>query len=620
MAESFAQPQTGDRYSTGELVRRLLGLAWQFRADCLLSLMLSVIVLLLGLVGLQLLGVVIDVIRYGLNPASGAPHYPFGWQPAAAWSPMHIVVVLSLAIVLQACLRAFLTYRYNMATAYLTQGKIVPDMRDRLYAKLQRLSFRFFEVNGSSSIFNRLTGDVQNTRLFVDGVVLQGMNMVITLVAYFVFMWHIHPALTVACLSVTIPLAWITQYYSQRLRPGYLRNRDLYDNLVQIFTESVLGIQTIKGFAAEADRLRRFEEANRHIFDQQQKIFWDLSVYTPATQLLSQLSLVILFAYGGWLYVAGKIALGGGLVVFAGLLQQFTGQIVNLSTIANSVQQSLTAARRVFEVLDTPLEVQSQPGAIMPGKLSGRIVFDRVTFGYFPETPVLHEISFEAKPGQVIGIFGVTGAGKTTLLSLIPRFYDPRQGRVLADDLDVRSLDLDGYRRQIGIVYQESFLFSNTVAANIAFGSPHASQEQIEQAARAASAHEFIITMPQGYNTVLGESGVDLSGGQRQRLALARALLLQPPILILDDPTASVDPKTEHEIVSALRHAMVGRTTFVVANRLSLLRRADMILVLNEGRLIQSGTHAEIIRVPGPYREAAMLQFVDLALEEDTDA
>jgi ATP-binding cassette subfamily B protein len=533
---------------------------------------------------------------------------------------MHIVVVLSLAIVLQACLRAFLTYRYNMATAYLTQGKIVPDMRDRLYAKLQRLSFRFFEVNGSSSIFNRLTGDVQNTRLFVDGVVLQGMNMVITLVAYFVFMWHIHPALTVACLSVTIPLAWITQYYSQRLRPGYLRNRDLYDNLVQIFTESVLGIQTIKGFAAEADRLRRFEEANRHIFDQQQKIFWDLSVYTPATQLLSQLSLVILFAYGGWLYVAGKIALGGGLVVFAGLLQQFTGQIVNLSTIANSVQQSLTAARRVFEVLDTPLEVQSQPGAIMPGKLSGRIVFDRVTFGYFPETPVLHEISFEAKPGQVIGIFGVTGAGKTTLLSLIPRFYDPRQGRVLADDLDVRSLDLDGYRRQIGIVYQESFLFSNTVAANIAFGSPHASQEQIEQAARAASAHEFIITMPQGYNTVLGESGVDLSGGQRQRLALARALLLQPPILILDDPTASVDPKTEHEIVSALRHAMVGRTTFVVANRLSLLRRADMILVLNEGRLIQSGTHAEIIRVPGPYREAAMLQFVDLALEEDTDA
>jgi ATP-binding cassette subfamily B protein len=201
-------------------------------------------------------------------------------------------------------------------------------------------------------------------------------------------------------------------------------------------------------------------------------------------------------------------------------------------------------------------------------------------------------------------------------LSLIPRFYDPQQGRILADDTELRELDLDVFRRQIGIVYQESFLFSNTVAANIAFGSPHASQEQIEQAARAASAHEFITAMPQGYNTVLGESGVDLSGGQRQRLALARALLLQPPILILDDPTASVDAKTEHEIVTALRQAMVGRTTFVVANRLSLLRRADLILVLDEGRLVQTGTHAQIIRETGPYREAALLQLVDLALEE----
>lgn len=244
-------------------------------------------------------------------------------------------------------------------------------------------------------------------------------------------------------------------------------------------------------------------------------------------------------------------------------------------------------------------------------------MFDRVTFGYAPDDAVLHEISFEAKPGQVIGIFGMTGAGKSSLLSLIPRFYDPQKGRILADNKDLRDLDLDEYRRQIGIVYQESFLFSNTVAANIAFGSPHATQEQIERAARAASAHEFIVGMSEGYNTVLGESGVDLSGGQRQRLALARALLLQPPILILDDPTASVDPKTEHEIVSALRHAMAGRTTFVVANRLSLLRRADIILVLEEGRLVQTGTHAEIVLLPGPYREAAMLQFTDLTGEEE---
>jgi ATP-binding cassette subfamily B protein len=321
---------------------------------------------------------------------------------------------------------------------------------------------------------------------------------------------------------------------------------------------------------------------------------------------------VILFAYGGWLYVQGRIPLGSGLVVFAGLLQQFTGQVANISTIANSVQQSLAAARRVFEVLDTPVEVQSRSNAIRPARLTGRIAFEKVTFGYTPEKPVLTEISFETKPGQVVGIFGMTGTGKSTLLGLIPRFYDPHQGRILADGQDLRELDLDAFRRQIGIVYQESFLFSNTVAANIAFGHPHATMEQIERAARIASAHDFISALPHGYETVLGESGVDLSGGQRQRLALARALILQPPILILDDPTASVDARTENEIVSALREAMTGRTTFVVSSRLSLLRRADLILVLENGRLTRSGTHDELVHRPGPYHETALLQIMDL--------
>ncbi len=328
--------------------------------------------------------------------------------------------------------------------------------------------------------------------------------------------------------------------------------------------------------------------------------------------MLSQLSLVILFAYGGWLYVQGQIALGGGLVVFAGLLQQFTGQVANISTIANSVQQSLAAARRVYEVLDTPLDVQTRPNALKPGRLTGQLTFENVTFGYTDDKPALADISFSARSGQIVGIFGMTGTGKSSLLGLIPRFYDPQQGRILADGKDLRDLDLDAYRRQIGIVYQESFLFSNTVAANIAFGHPHATMDEIERAARIAAAHEFIITLPHGYETVLGESGVDLSGGQRQRLALARALLLQPPILILDDPTASVDARTENEIVSALREAMTGRTTFVVSSRLSLLRRADFVLVLANGRLTQTGTHEELVHRPGPYHETALLQMMDL--------
>ncbi|HEX5398863.1 MAG TPA: ABC transporter ATP-binding protein, partial [Verrucomicrobiae bacterium] len=355
-----------ERYPTGELVRRLLALAWRFRADCLWSLVLSAALLLLGIVGLKLLGVVIDVIRHALDPAVSPPVYPFDWQPPAGWPPLQIVTALALAMVAQAVLRAGLTYAYNMITARLTQGEIVPELRAQLYAKLQRLSFSFFDRHGSNSIFNRVTGDVQNTRLFVDGVLLQGATMILTLAAYAIFMWRIQPSLTVACLSVSLSLWGLAHFYSARLRPGYLRNRELTDEMILLFSETVRGMQTVKGFAAGPHQVRRFEEANDRVSSQQRKIFWDLSIFTPGTQLLSLMSLVILFAYGGWLFAQGRIPLGGGLVVFAGLLQQFTGQVATISNIANSVQQSLAAARRVFEVLDTPVEVQSRPDALKP--------------------------------------------------------------------------------------------------------------------------------------------------------------------------------------------------------------------------------------------------------------
>jgi ATP-binding cassette subfamily B protein len=594
------------------LVVRLLRLAWTFRGDFLLSLALSVAVLLVGLSGLQLLGVVIDVLRHTVDPSVAAPRYPLGLAPPADWSALRIVTVLSLGIIAQAVLNSGLAYGYSTVTARLTQGKIVPHLRERLYEKLQHLSFGFFDAHGSNSIFNRVTTDAQNTRLFVDGVILQGITTALTLAAYAVFMGRIHPGLTLACLCVSVPLAAVTHYYSARLRPRYLRNRELSDQMVLLFSESVRGMQTVKGFSAEPCQIRRFADANGRVSGQQKKIFWDLSIFSPTTQLLSQLSLVILFAYGGWLYLKGSLPLGGGLVVFAGLLQQFTAQVANLSTIANSVQQSLAAARRVFEVLEAPVDVETRAGARNPGRLTGAVEFENVSFAYSGDKPALRDLSFTARPGEMVGVFGLTGAGKSTLLSLIPRFYDPRSGRVVVDGTDLRDLDLDAFRRQIGIVPQETFLFSNTVAANIAFGHPEATMEEIREAARLASADEFISGLAQGYDTVLGEWGVDLSGGQRQRIALARALLLKPAVLILDDPTASVDPRTENEIVEALARATSGRTTFVVSGRVSLLRRADRILVLDAGRLIQTGPHADLIHQAGPYRETALLQLMDL--------
>jgi len=316
-------------------------------------------------------------------------------------------------------------------------------------------------------------------------------------------------------------------------------------------------------------------------------------------------------AYGGHLVITGELPLGTGMVVFAGVLQQFSAQITNTAQIANTIQQSLTGAQRVFEVLDAPVEILSPPSAIRVPRASGEVRFENVSFGYGTDEPILEDVSFEVRPGECLAILGATGAGKSTVLSLISRFYDPTIGRVWLDGHDLRQLDLDDLRRNIGLVFQESFLFSNTIAANIAFGHPEASQEQIERAAKIAAAHDFILAMPRGYDTLLGESGKDLSGGQRQRLAIARAVLLDPAILILDDPTASVDPQTEAEILRAIESAMHGRTTFIVAHRISTLRRASRIITLQEGRIVEAGTHDELMRGNGPYRRAAELQWAE---------
>jgi ATP-binding cassette subfamily B protein len=399
--------------------------------------------------------------------------------------------------------------------------------------------------------------------------------------------------------------------FSRKIQPEYAENRNLVERMVQYLAESIQGIAVVKGFGREKENRQKFEEGNNAILSQQYSIFWWVSLFSPTAGFLTRINTIVLLGYGGSLVVRGAIPLGAGLVVFAGLLEQFAGQVNNVAAIVNSVQQSLIGAKRVFEILDAPVEVRSAPDAVRCPRLEGAVRFEAVSFEYGQLDPVLRDINLEVKPGECVAILGATGSGKSVLMSLIPRFYDVTQGKLLIDGVDVRRLHLDDLRRNIGTVFQESFLFSNTVAANIAFGHPGATRAQVEKAARVAAAHDFIMALPKGYDTVLGESGNSLSGGQRQRLAIARAVLLEPAILLLDDPTAAIDSETEHEIFEALDRAIAGRTTFIVAHRLSTLRRADLIIVLENGRIVQRGTHAELISVPGPYLHVANLQLVD---------
>jgi ABC-type multidrug transport system fused ATPase/permease subunit len=609
----MSTPSTGlaPGLGNGALIKRLLALTWRHRIGCLKVMSLQVLLLAISLSGLGLTGLGIDFIRKIVQPGARAPHWPFGLAPPSEWSPMTVVAAIAGTLMLFALVRAVLNFTYTVELSRLLQRDVVATLRTEVYAKLQRLSFRFFDDNASGSIINRVTSDVQATRLFIDGVIMQGLIMILSLAFYLIYMTSLHAGLTLICLSTTPLLILVSAAFARMVRPAYAHNRTLVDKMLLVISESLQGIQVIKAFAREPETDARFAAAVREVRDQKVWIINRLSIFTPLIGFLTDINIIILLGYGGYLVIQGELPLGAGMVVFAGLLQQFSSQVANISNIANSIQESLTAARRVFEVLDAPIEIASPPNAVLLPRSRGIVEFHHVWFGYNPETMVLRDVTFKTQPGQCIAVLGTTGSGKSTLLSMIPRFYDPDRGTVLIDGLDARRYNLDDLRRNVGIVFQENFLFSNTVAANIAFGNPQASPAQIERAARIASAHDFIMGLRDGYNTVLAEGGSDLSGGQRQRLAIARAILLDPAILLLDDPTAAIDPQTEHEIMSAMDNAMLGRTTFVVAHRLSTLRRANWILVLDHGRIIQAGTHDQLMATKGPYQRQAAMQVVD---------
>jgi len=595
------------KVSSSQLLRRLLRLALEYRGPSAVVLLMQTVLVALSLSTLGLTGLGIDYLSSQVLKNADPPKWPFGLYPPAAWSPPEIITALSAAILMVALATAALKYLAAVASGALSQHILI-RVRTEIYAKLQQLSFQFYDSGESSSIINRAAGDANNVRNFVDGVIIRLMTVLLTLTVFLIYMLKMHVGLTLACLATT-PLLWIgAAVFSKVVQPAYRKASELGDVMIRTLVENLQGIQVVKGFAREDDQADKFRQANHNIRDLKESIFFKISTFQPAMGLLTQFNMLVLIGYGGVLVIRGELALGAGLFVFANLLHEFANQVSHITNVVNSIQSSLASAERVFEVLDAPVMISSRPDAQRLSAIQKSIEFEHVSFGYHPEKPILKDVCLTIHAGECVGITGPTGSGKTTLLSLLKRFYDVSSGRILLDGTDIRDLNLDDVRRATGIVFQESFLFSNTVAANIAFGDPMASQEQIEEAARIASADGFIRELPDGYESMVGEHGSNLSGGQRQRLALARALLIGPSVLLLDDATASVDPETEHEIREAMVSAMQGRTTIVISNRLSTLRQTDRIVVLQNGLIDAIGTHEQLLESCSYYRELVDLQ------------
>ena len=602
-------PQAGfsQQSRNSDRLRRLFGLAFEYRRECAGVMALQTVLVLLTLGTLGLTGLGIDYLSWCVNPSGQSPGWPLGIEPPRQWSPGFVIALLALAVVCSALLTALMKYLNAAASAALSQ-KILIRLRTDLYTRLQLLSLRFHDAGVRSSLINRAGSDANQVRQFVDGVALRVLTVLLTLGVYLLWMLRVHVGLTLACLAST-PLLWLSACgFSRVVQPAYRRAGELSDELIRLLVENLQGVQVVKGFAREQSQAEQFEGAAIRIRDQRNSIFRSLSIFQPAMGMLTQFNLLVLIGYGGHLVIRGELSAGSGLFVFAGLLQEFAAQVAHITNIANSIQASLASADRVFEVLDEPIEITSAVNAKRLPAIERGIELDRVCFEYVPGRPVLREICLRISAGECVGITGPVGSGKSTLLALLKRFHDPASGRILFDGCDLRELQLEDVRKASGMVFQDSFLFSNSIAANIAFGRPEASAEEIAAAARMAAAEEFITRLSEGYETLVGEHGCGLSGGQKQRLSLARALLVNPSLLLLDDAASAVDPETEQEIRSAMEQVMRGCTSLVVSGRISTLRRTDRIVVLSEGRIEAVGSHAELLRRSPWYRQLNELQ------------
>ena len=507
-------------------------------------------------------------------------------------------------------LRSVLTYTLRYLNEWVA-SHIGYDLRNELYDHIQNLPFSFHDHSQTGQLISRCIEDVRAIERFAGFSVVEIIRLLLLVSGVVVVLFNAQPRLAVIALLPMIPMVLVTTNYGKRVGKYFWDVDVALGDLSSRVQENVSGAQVVRAFAREPYEMGRFEKANRSLYNARVKSIREFSKIMPTTHFLVTLGTILILWFGGQMVLQGEMTVGE-VIAFNGYMLLLATPAQQITWLVNSAGEAIAGIQRTYEILDLEPDIQSPVDAVQLPTLNGQIEFNDVDFQYLNQVvPALEDITLEVTPNQIIALIGPTGSGKSSLVSLIPRFYDVSKGSIRVDGIDLRQADLASLRRQIGIVLQTSLLFSDTISENIAYGRPDAPQEEIEAAARAAQAHEFITQLPNGYQTVVGERGVTLSGGQRQRVAIARAVLLNPRILILDNSTSSVDTETEKLIQQALEELMEGRTTFVIAHRLSTVRKADLILVMDQGRIVERGTHTRLLNLNGLYREIYDLQLKD---------
>jgi ABC-type multidrug transport system, ATPase and permease components len=499
----------------------------------------------------------------------------------------------------------------NLGQRYLTEwigAHIGYDLRNAMYDHIQYLPFTYHDHSTTGQLINRCIEDVRAVQTFAGDSLVQIVQLCVLSVGVVAVLLTRNPMMALIALLPLVPMVMMTTDFGQRITRLFYDVDNTLGDLSAQLQENVSGVQVVRAFAREPHEIERFDQINRSYFNARIKVLGEWSKVMPTTNLLITMGTILILMVGGPLVLQGRMTVGE-LVAFNAYLLMLSAPVQQLAWLVNAIGESEAGGQRVLEILEHIPEIQSPVGAIPRKTLKGCVEFRGVSLRYQDQkTDALSDINLTVEPNQLIALIGQTGSGKTSLVNLIPRFYDVTEGTVLVDGVDVRDTELVSLRKQIGIVLQTSLLFSDTIRENIRYGHSEATDKEIYSAAKAAQAHDFIIKFSEGYETLVGERGVTLSGGQRQRIAIARALLMNPRILVLDDSTSSVDTQTEQLIQEALDRLMAGRTTFVIAHRLATVRRADLILVMADGRIIQRGKHNELLDQGGLYKEIYDLQ------------